>query len=300
MKRRAFFVCLLAGLFLVGTQLAFSQSVAKIKETMASINGKLLSRGEHLRLDVVEFYTYSHNVGQTVYFDDRTHQLAFHWVPGDPRRGGGTIITWLSDQIEGTANGVTLNATQTALNSAMNTWNTQNCALIPLVQLPDYGIDWGYVQWMLEFGGVPGFYADITHAGWLPGAFFDAIGGPGASEYILGVTFTFIWVDENGDPTDIDNNRKGDVAFREIYYSNYFPWGIDTNYPIDVETIVLHESGHGVSMGHFGKLFQTDANGKLHFAPLAVMNAGYTQVQHNLKGTDKASFCSIWAHWPMR
>ena len=301
MKRRGFFVCFLAGLVLLGTQPVFSQSEAKVLETMTLVNGQLQTRGEPVRLEVVEFYTYSHNIGQTVYFNNRTHQLGHHWVPGDPNRGGGTMITWLSDQIEGTASGVTLEATQAALNSAMNTWNTQTCAFIPLVQLPDYGMDWGYVQYLTGFGGVAGWYADFTHAGWLPGDFFDVIGGPGASDSILGVTFTFVWIDEDtGQYTDLDNNKKLDVAFREVYYNNKFPWGIGTGWPIDVETIVLHESGHGVSLGHFGKLFQTDANGKFHFAPLAVMNAGYTQVQHDLKPTDIASFCSIWAHWPMR
>jgi len=301
MKRWAFFVCLLAGLVFLSPQPAFSQSEAKFKEAMAYVNARLQARGEPLRLEVIEYYTYSQKIGQTIYFNNRTHQLGHHWVPGDPNRGGGTAITWLSDQTEGQAAGVTLEATQAALANAMNTWNTQTCAFIPLVQLPDYGLDWGYVQYLLGMGGAPGWYADFTHAGWLPGSFFDAIGGPGASDYILGATFTFIWIDsDTGEPTDIDNNNKSDVAFREVYYNNQFPWGIGTGWPIDVETIVLHESGHGVSLGHFGKLFSTDANGKFHFAPLAVMNAGYTQVQHGLKATDIASFCSVWAHWPMR
>jgi hypothetical protein len=300
MKRKVFFVCLLVGLFLLGTQRAFSQSAANIKETMAFVNGQLQARGENVRLEVVEYNTYSHRVGQTVYFNNRTHQLGHHWVPGDPNRWGTTEIYWLSDQVDGTATGLTIAETQVALNNAMNTWNTQNCAVIPLVQWPDYGMDWGYVQWVLGFGGFEGWYADFTHAGWLAGAFFDAALGSGASNNVLGVTFTFVWVDEEGEYTDLDNNRKLDVAFREVYYNNEFPWGIGTSYPIDVETIVLHESGHGVSIGHFGKLFRTDANGKFHFAPLAVMNAGYTQVQQDLKATDIASFCSIWAHWPMR
>ncbi len=221
------------------------------------------------------------------------------WVPFDPWRYGVQDIYWLSDQTEGTASGVSFADTQTAVGNAMATWNGVTCATIPLVQLPDYGYDWGYVQYLEDFGGTPGWYADITHAGWLPGAFFDACFGPGASESILGVTFTFIWIwTDTGEPTDIDNNGKLDVAFREIYYNNKFPWGIDTDFPIDVETVVLHETGHGLSLGHFGKLFRTDANGKLHFAPQAVMNAGYMDVQHDLTGTDQGAFCSLWSSWP--
>jgi hypothetical protein len=299
MRRKIVVLFVLAGLVALGAPLARAQSVDKVKEMMAFVNGQLLARGAAVRLAVAEFYTASHQAGQTVYFDDRTHQLGAHWVPGDPNRYGVNDIYWLSEAVEGTANGVSFENTQNAVASAMSTWNTQDCGVIPLVQLPDYGIDWGYVQYLVGMGGIGGWYADITHAGWLPPVFFDIIGGPGASEYILGVTFTFIWVDSaTGEATDMDNNKKEDVAFREIYYNNYFTWGIDAHY--DVETIVLHEAGHGLSLDHFGKLFKTDANGKFHFAPLAVMNAGYTQIQHVLKGTDIASFCSIWAHWPMR
>ena len=45
MKRRGFFVCFLAGLFLVATQPVFSQSEAKVWETMAFVNGQLQARG---------------------------------------------------------------------------------------------------------------------------------------------------------------------------------------------------------------------------------------------------------------
>ena len=124
---------------------------------------------------------------------------------------------------------------------------------------------------------------------------------PDGSEFILGVTFTLIWVDEvTGIPTDMDNNGKLDVAFREIYYNNYFTWGIDTEPfgPIDVEAIVRHEVGHGLSQDHFGKLFGTFANGKLHFAPEAVMNALYLIPQHKLLGTDIGGHSSIWGSWP--
>jgi hypothetical protein len=90
------------------------------------------------------------------------------------------------------------------------------------------------------------------------------------------------------------------VEPREIYYNNRFTWGINTyGTPIDVESIVLHETGHGLSQAHFGTLFITDSNGKYHFSPLAVMNAGYAGVPwHELMGTDIAGHSSIWASWP--
>ena len=278
---------------------ASAQTEGEIRAIMAAMNEQLGAMGENVRIVAVEYYTAWEKVGQIVIFDDRTLRMGSDWVPFDTRRYGTREISWLSDQTEGTANGVPFVETQEALTRAMNTWNTVTCANIPLVKWQDIGMDWGYVQWLLGLGGVPGWLADITHAGWLPGQFFDLYFGSGASDYILGVTFTFIWLDSpGGDPTDIDNNGKDDVAFREIYYNNKFPWGINTGWPIDVETVVLHETGHGLSLDHFGKYLKTDKNGKLHFAPRAVMNAGYTDVQQALTGTDLAGYCSIWAAWP--
>lgn len=275
-------------------------AVDHIRAMMTQMNQQLKAMGEKVLISEVEYYTVGDKVGQYVYFDDRTKQSGSHWVPGDPRRGGYFDISWLSDQIDGAATGLSLNDTQNALGRAMETWDGVQCSTIPLVQLPDYGMDWGYVQWLTGMGGIAGWYADITQAGWLPGLFFDIIGGPGGSDYIIGVTFTYIWVDSATDePTDIDSNGKNDVAFREIYYNNNFAWSLNPVYPeMDVETIVLHETGHGLSQGHFGKAFRTLANGMLHFAPRTVMNAGYSGVQRELTGSDIGGHCSIWAAWP--
>ena len=73
-------------------------------------------------------------------------------------------------------------------------------------------------------------------------------------------------------------------------------WQIDAN--VNVETVALHEAGHGLSQGHFGKGFVTSSNGKLHFSPRAVMNAAYNGVQQDIDQTDNAGHCSIWGQWP--
>jgi hypothetical protein len=65
-----------------------------------------------------------------------------------------------------------------------------------------------------------------------------------------------------------------------------------------VESVVLHQTGHGLSQAHFGTLSQTDKNGRFHFSPRAVMNAGYTGVQQRIGRTDNAGHCSLWADWP--
>ena len=82
--------------------------------------------------------------------------------------------------------------------------------------------------------------------------FFNQV-APGGGDFILAVTFTIIFTDENGNPVDTDNNKKADVAWREIYYNDAFSWNDGSAY--DVETIALHEAGHGLSQDHFGKAF---------------------------------------------
>ena len=62
---------------------------------------------------------------------------------------------------------------------------------------------------------------------------------------------------------------------------------------------MLHEVGHGLSQGHFGKAFR-NKNGNLHFAPYALMNAGYTFGNRMVTETDEAGHCSNWASWPER
>lgn len=268
-----------------------------VSSFFVAINEKLEADGANYRASMADIYTdaASGQNGRIIYANDRAKKLDAHFVPGDPRRDGRTNITWAVDQVEaGTESGLTPAQTNTAITNAMATWDNVQCSTIPLTKVPDWGLDLGYVQFLLGFGGVQGYLADITQAGWLPGDFFDAL-EPGGSGYILGVTFTFIWVGADG-PTDINNDGKIDVAFREIYYNDLFYWS--TNGNIDVESVALHETGHGLSQDHFGAIFRTDANGKLHFAPLAVMNAAYTGVQQQLTGTDIGGHCSIWGNWP--
>jgi len=271
-----------------------------IRAAMQAMNMQLEAMGEAVRVDVVEWIAASGvgMSGQTVYFNYRGNkQLGAHWVPADPRRGGFIDISYIVDASEGgTSSGLSDADTTAAINRAMATWNSQKCSNIPITYFGAPDFDLGYVQWLYGFGGFPGWGADFTHAGWLPGPFFDAI-APGGSSFILGATFTFIWLDApGGNPTDINNDGKDDVAFREVYYNDNSGWAIDSD--IDVVTIVLHEAGHGLSQAHFGKVFRTDKNGKLHFAPRALMNAAYSGINQVVEATDNGGHCSIWASWP--
>ncbi len=258
---------------------------------MGQINNQLEATGAAYRADYAEYITSlssSNEAGQIVFFNDRGNKhVGAHFVPGDPRRGGATNITYIVDQAEGAIDGLTTAQTTAAIDRAMATWDGVNCSDIPITATGNIpAVDIGVVEFQNGLGGLPFVFADITHAGWLPGGILPPS--------VIAVTFTFVFIGPGG-PTDIDNNREADVAFREILYNNAFAWAINGN--IDVETVALHESGHGLSQNHYGKLFQT-GNGKFHFAPLAVMNAGYTGVQQNLAGTDNGGHCSIWGSWP--
>jgi len=214
-------------------------------------------------------------------------------VPGDIRRGGLSSISYLVDQVD-VARGLTANQTTAAIDRGMATWDGLSCSNLPLTLQGHFaGFDLGFVQFLIGLGGFPAVFADVTHGGWLPAFVF----GPG----VLAVTFTFVFSDDRVNATDIDGNGRGDVAFREIYYNDAFRWGINSALPtIDVESVALHEAGHGLSQAHFGTAFLTVENEKVHFAPRAVMNAGYSGIQQELHGTDNAGHCSQWSTWPQR
>ncbi|MEB2779593.1 hypothetical protein [Algoriphagus persicinus] len=260
---------------------------------MASINESLAAHS--LQLGKIEYYG-ADGAGNTVFFNDRGNkQLDADFVPGDLRRGGFSDIAYALDGTEGaTTSGLSQAQTDEAILRAMNTWDNISCSKgLELTSLGASPFDLGYVEALVTSGAEGSFFfTDIMHSGFNT-TVADAVFGPGSN--VLGVTFTFLWLD-GIEPTDIDNNGKDDVAFRDIYYNDAFSWADGSN--IDVETVVLHETGHGLSQAHFGELFLSEANDKFHFSPRAVMNAGYTGIQTNIGKTDQASHCSNWGAWP--
>lgn len=273
-------------------------------DALDAINVALEAEGANIRVFMAEILTGGHDeaVGQVVFARDvGNKQLPADFVPNDPRRHPGTNITYVVDGVDGgTSSGLTAAETEGAIDRAMATWDAQTCSDLSMTKSTTTTFDIGVVQAIFGFGGIPAFipFADVIHAGWLPAAFWDLV-EPSGGSFILGATFTITFIDANGE-TDIDNNGKIDTAFREIYYNDGFPWGIDVPGldPTDVETVALHESGHGLSQAHFGKLFGTFANRTLHFAPEAVMNAVVFGTKQTLLASDVGGHCSNWAQWP--
>jgi len=266
-----------------------------IRDVMAAANAVLEVAGAPYRVWQAEWYAGpgadADGMGQLLFFADvGNKRLSQDFVPDDPRRAWSPNpgeITYLIDRSDLTADIAAADA-EAAVDRAMATWAAVACAPVPFRKVADDGSDPDVVDGFLGFGGFGTPRADITHAGWSTAA---ALAPP-----ILGATFTLIFVDGSGNPTDINRDGRLDAAFREIYYDDAYPWAINSD--IDVESVALHEAGHGLSQAHFGAAFVTLANGALHFSPLAVMNAGYYTVSQVLQGTDIAGYCTNWGNWP--
>lgn len=272
------------------------QSDAAFQAQAKKINQRLKARGSSIALEQIEFYTIGGGRPS-----NRIHAQPFRWVANDPRRlADGENLTYLVDESDGaTASGVSSAQTEAAIDRALATWQRQQCLKkIEIVKRPDSGEDPDIYDSFFGFGGFGNpFLADIVEAGWLPRAFFEAVGGPGAGRGTLAFTVTFIFTDENGVPTDINGDRRLDTALSEVYYNDNFgnptgdradrPWGIDVPLPgIDVETVALHENGHGLGIGHFGP------------PPDALMNPVFAGIRHQPLAVDNAGMCAVFASWP--
>lgn len=275
-----------------------------VSPVLDSINQVLASRGLNVQIERAEFVVANKAgaaaSGQVIFANDRAKQLTSRWVVGDERRGAdGDHINWLAvDPFMGANTSAGPQDVTASIASAFGTWDNQTCSTLDIDER-----EWGgttFPSAILDFG-IPAdpFEANINIIGFLPGTLFDAVLGDGSSESVLGVTFSFVFINPDETPTDINHDGRDDTAFKEMWFNNDFTWttsGLGSD--IDVETVALHEIGHAFEMGHFGKIFGTLGNLKLHVAPRAVMNAVILGTLRSPLGTDNASFCSSWASWP--
>jgi hypothetical protein len=263
---------------------------------MQQINQILRGSSLHIAVEQVEFFT----VGQARP-GNRIHQGGIRWVANDPRRlADGENLTYLVDQSDGaTSSGLTSAQTEAAIDRALATWEASKpLKKLNIVKRADNGDDPDIFDSFFGFGafGNP-FLADIVEAGWLPRAFFEAVGGRGGGRGILAFSVSFIFTDDDGNPTDINGDNYLDTALNEVYYNDTFgkagtdrvnnPWAINLPLPaIDVETVALHENGHSLGLGHFGP------------PPAAVMNPVYAGIRHAPLAADAAGMDALYSSWP--
>jgi hypothetical protein len=274
-----------------------NDTVDLLADMLDSMNLSLAQDGADYRAVSAEYVTDSGSgeAGGTVLSKVvGNKQLAFDFVPGDARRAwsgaGGNAITYAIDTTGDAVpviGGLGAAATDAAITRGHLTWEAVACSNLGQSRNPDFGIDIGVVAFLNGLGGSPFVFADVQHAG------FRDINFAGG---ILGVTFTFGFT-SGGVFTDIDNNGKLDTAFREIYYDPSWSWADDGVSNIDVESVAVHEIGHGLSQAHFGTV-RIKNDGTLKASPRAVMNALYSSPFPVLKGTDKGGHCSNWGQWP--
>ena len=298
MKHRyglALWVAALCSLFV--PQLAVAQDGdPAVLARMQAINEQLRAQGLGIAVEQIEFFTIGGGRPS-----NRIHAQPFRWVAGDPRRlADGDNLTYLVDQSDGaTASGLSSAQTEAAIDRALDTWQVNRCfKKVDIVKRADNGEDPDIFDSFFGFGGSGNpFLADIVEAGWLPRAYFEAVGGPGGGRGILAFSVTFIFTDDQGNPTDDNGDNRLDTALNEVYYNDNFgnpsgdragnPWGIDILLPgIDVETVALHENGHSLGIGHFGP------------PPAAVMNPVYAGIRHSPLAVDSAGMCSVFSSWP--
>lgn len=258
-------------------------------------NARLTGPDVQLALYKAEYITspISNEMGRTLIFGDYGNkQLSVDFSPL-LKLNGTTDISYYINLLDLTED-VSNSTTEDAVQRAANTWEAVNCSEIGLYRIPSSD-RFGIIATLFGFGGfTPDYIADVNHVGWMPGSFFDLL-APGGSNFILGVTFTFIFVDGNGEPLDTNGDGKIDSALAEIYYNDNFPWNDGEDF--DIETVALHEMGHGLSQAHFGKGFIKNS-GEIQISPRAVMNAIYFGSLATLQGTDNAGHCGIWEGWP--
>lgn len=321
MQRKLFGLLLLGALALTACQESVSPPSSPEKPTptftkaptgdpavlamMEDINRNLQARGFRLAVEEIDFFTLG-----AARPSNRIHAQPFRWVAFDARRlAQGNDITYLvATNRATTESGLTAAQTTAAIVRALDTWNADDAVTPDIVRRAYPGGDVTIFDELIDerddsrfddFRGRPGdpFVADIVDAGWLPRAYFEAVGGPGGGRGILAFSVTFIFQNDDGSPSDIDGDNRLDTALNEVYYNNTFgdpdsdranrPWGIDIGgLGIDVETVGLHENGHSLGLGHFGP------------PPDAVMNPVYAGIRHFPFSADDAGMSAVWNSWP--
>ena len=280
-----------------------SDEATALSSYLVQLNDELAASGSNMRYLKAELLMdgkrWDGVTSTLVVADDRYRGIGGEWVPGDPRRDGRVGVNYFVLQnLEPTtrdADGKNVKLVPkaqlyTQIEEGMTAWRNQSCSA-PITPL-----------------GAKDKSVDIVQRGWVDRKFFWQFAPDTASANgIIGITLSQGFITPDGKfYTDIDRNGKVDLSRAEIYYNNRYYWGTSgAGNVVDFYSIITHETGHALGLGHFGKVFvnrsNIDADGfitsldAIKYAPLAMMNAVYVTGRGEILGTDHSSYCQIWS-----
>lgn len=271
-----------------------------VSQYFADANRRALASGARVAVSRAELLVSADaplKIPRIIFANDRELRLDSRWVPRDLRRLS-TDATLTYAVFAPFAVATVGGAAEAAFDASFATWNAVGCSNM---RVRKKALAPGQLPSFILTGLFPP--ADINDIGFVPGPFFDLIFGAGASQFIIGVTITFTFIqvgpngpilDANGNPipTDIDGDGRGDTAFKEVWFNDALPYSTTgAAGRIDIESAALHEHGHTLELGHFGKITGDPKTGKLQASPRAVMNAVILGTLRSPLGTDSGALC---------
>jgi hypothetical protein len=256
---------------------------------------------------------------RVVTHDVGNQSFPLQYVAGDARRhvADDDVLYYRIDPTE-LPDGFSAAEVESPIDSAAATFNAVPCSKTQLVRVDATpGADLGFAQYLTGQGGSDDPLPDITFAGWVPDAFFAAVGQHPAN----GVTFPIVFDGDEtslvpgydvlaapGDYSDVDDDGNADIYAMEVYFNRDStfttdPVEGDSLFAIDLESIALHELGHALGMDHFGRT-EIILDENFEFVDIEVnpnsvslMNTNNYLTTRELSGSDVASFCEIYANW---
>jgi hypothetical protein len=278
-----------------------------VSQYFADANRRALASGARVAVSRAELLVSadaSLKIPRIIFANDRALRTDTRWVARDVRRLS-TDATLTYAVFAPFAAATVGGAAEAAFDASFATWNAVGCSNM---RVRKKALAPGQFPSFLLTGLFPP--ADINDIGFVPGSVFDQIFGPGASQVTIGVTITYAFIqiglngkpildaDGNSIPTDIDGDGRADTALKEVWFNDALQYSsTGAAGRIDIESAALHEHGHALELGHFGKITGDPRTGKLQASPRAVMNAVDLGAQRSLLGTDNGALCGNYASW---